>query len=37
MGYTLRSQKGVFPLTYQNDKGNTILMYETYIMVKVTE
>ena len=37
MGYTLTSQKGVFPLTYQNDKGSSILMYETYIMVKVTE
>ena len=37
MGYTLTSQKGVFPLTYQNPNGNTIMMYETYIMVKVTE
>ena len=37
MGYTLRSQKGVFPLTYQNDKGSSILIYETYIIVKVTE
>ena len=37
MGYTLTSQKGVFPLTYQNDKGNTILMYETYIMVEVSK
>ena len=37
MGYTLTSQKGVFPLTYQNQEENTILMYETYIMVKVTE
>ncbi|MEE1260770.1 MAG: hypothetical protein U0K66_11385, partial [Paludibacteraceae bacterium] len=37
MGYTLTSQKGVFPLTYQNQNGNTILMYETYIMVKVKD
>ncbi len=37
MGYTLTSQKGVFPLTYQNQNGNTILMYETSIMVKVKD
>ena len=37
MGYTLTSQKGVFPLTYQNDKGSSILMYETYIMIKVSK
>ncbi len=37
MGYTLASQKGVFPLTYQNQDGNTILMYETSIMVKVKD
>ncbi|MCR5248685.1 MAG: hypothetical protein K6E14_12995 [Paludibacteraceae bacterium] len=37
MGYTLTSQKGVFPLIYQNQNGNTILMYETYIMVKVKD
>lgn len=37
MGYTLTSQKGVFPLTYQNQDGNTILMYETSIMVKVKD
>ena len=37
MGYTLASQKGVFPLTYQNDKGSSILMYETYIMIKVSK
>ena len=37
MGYTLTSQKGVFPLTYQNQNGNTILMYETNIMVKVKD
>ena len=37
MGYSLTSQKGVFPLTYQNQNGNTILMYETYIMVKVKD
>ena len=37
MGYTLTSQKGVFPLTYQNKNGNTILMYETSIMVKVKD
>lgn len=37
MGYTLTSQKGVFPLTYQNQEGNTILIYETYIMVKVKD
>nr|MCR5248259.1 hypothetical protein [Paludibacteraceae bacterium] len=28
MGYTLASQKGVFPLTYQNQNGNTIMMDE---------
>ena len=33
MGYTLTSPKGVFPLTYQNQDGNTILVYETYIVV----
>jgi len=37
MGYTLTSQKGVFPLTYQNQNGNTILVYETNIMVKVKD
>ena len=37
IGYTLTSQKGVFPLTYQNQDGNTIMMYETYIMVKVKD
>ena len=37
MGYTLTSQKGVFPLTYQNQEGNTILVYETNIMVKVKD
>ena len=37
IGYTLTSQKGVFPLTYQNQDGNTILMYEDYIMVKVKD
>ena len=37
MGYTLASQKGVFPLTYQNQDGNTILMYETSIMVKIKD
>ena len=37
MGYTLTSQKGVFPLTYQNQDGNTILMYETSIMVKIKD
>ena len=37
MGYTLASQKGVFPLTYQNDKGSSILMYESYIMIKVSK
>ena len=34
MGYTLTSQKGVFPLTYQNQDGNTILMYESYILIR---
>jgi len=37
MGYSLTGQKGVFPLTYQNQDGNTILMYEDYIMVKVKD
>ncbi len=37
MGYSLTSQKGVFPLTYQNQDGNTILVYETNIMVKVKD
>ena len=34
MGYTLTSQKGVFPLTYQNQDGNTILVYESYILIR---
>lgn len=34
IGYTLTSQKGVFPLTYQNQDGNTILMYESYILIR---
>ncbi|MEE1083173.1 MAG: hypothetical protein UH850_05480 [Paludibacteraceae bacterium] len=37
MGYTLTSAKGVFPLTYQDKDGNKILMYETYIMVVITD
>jgi len=34
MGYTLTSQKGVFPLTYQNQDGNTILIYESYVLIR---
>ena len=34
IGYTLTSQKGVFPLTYQNQNGNTIMMYDTYILIR---
>ena len=34
MGYVLTSQKGVFPLTYQNQDGNTIMMYDTYILIR---
>ena len=34
MGYTLTSQKGVFPLTYQNQEGNTILIYESYVLIR---
>ena len=33
MGYTLRSQKGVFPLIYKKDNASTVKMYETYIEV----
>ncbi len=34
IGYTLTSQKGVFPLTYQNQDGNTILLYKSYILIR---
>ncbi|MBR5210339.1 MAG: hypothetical protein IKV67_10875 [Paludibacteraceae bacterium] len=34
MGYVLTSSKGVFPLTYQNQDGNTIGVYETYILIR---
>ena len=34
MGYVLTSPKGVFPLTYQNQDGNTIMMYDTYILIR---
>lgn len=34
MGYMLTSQKGVFPLTYQNQDENTIMMYESYILIR---
>ena len=34
MGYVLTSPKGVFPLTYQNQDGNTIGVYETYILIR---
>ena len=34
MGYTLTSQKGVFPLTYQNQDGNTVLIYESYVLIR---
>ena len=34
IGYTLTSQKGMFPLTYQNQNGNTIMMYDKYILIR---
>ena len=34
MGYVLTSPKGVFPLTYQNQDGMSILIYETYILIR---
>ena len=33
MGYVLTSPKGVFPLTYQNQDGKSILIYETYVLI----
>lgn len=33
MGYVLTSSKGVFPLTYQNQDGKSILIYETYVLI----